>query len=495
MDSASTVHLRRLAVKVKESNINGIREEEELETSEPLSPFGRLFHQPSLNCCILIIIGFKKEIDVDVAIAGLEATLLKHKRFSSIVKEDDRGNLIWVPTRVNLESHIISPQVEFTEPDFVENYAAKLETAPPLHPSKPLWEIHLLNAKSEEAASSVVLRIHHSLGDGVSLMSFLLACARKVTDPESLPTVPRHLTSKGRDRGITWALAALWEFLLFIWYTVFDVMHFFATAMGLQDSDTPLKGSPGVESCPKRLAYVTVNWEDIKSVKNAVNCTVNDVMLAMISAGLVRYLDRRYAENEGSEKSTYIGKKLLVRSLVVVNTRPAPGLQEHADMMKVGTRAKWGHDLGYAIIPFAIVKHSNPLNYVRAANLMFRKKKLSWEAPFTQASSNLLQKLRGVKAATSLLYDILSRTTFTFSNMAGPVEEVQLFGHPVTHIVPTVSGFPQSLMIHFQSYNGTGTLVVKTAEDVIPDPKQLCRDCVDALHRMRQAAAADQTVK
>eukprot|EP01018_Ginkgo_biloba_P023427 Gb_04452 [translate_table: standard] len=471
MDSASTVHLRRLAVKAKESNINGIREEEELETSEPLSPFGRLFTQPPLNCYILIIIGLKKEIDADAMKAGLESTLVQHKRFSSIVKKDDRGNLIWVPTRVNIESHIISPQIKSTEPDFVKNYAAKLATAPPLHPSKPL--------------------VHHSLGDGVSLMSILLACARKVTDPESLPTVPLHLTSKGRDRGMTWALAALWKFLLLIWYTVFDVMHFFATVMGLQDSDTALKGSPGVESCPKRLAYVTVSLADIKSVKNAVNGTVNDVILAMISAGLVQYLDRRYAENGGSEKSTYIGKKLLVRSLVVVNTRPAPALQEQADMMKVGTRAKWGHDFCFAVIPFAIVKHSNPLNYVRAANLMSKKKKLSWEAPFTQAFAIHLQKLIGVKAATSLIYNMLSRATLTFSNMAGPVEEVQLFGHPVTHIVPTVSGFPQSMMIHFQSYNGTGTLVVKAAEDVIPDPKQLCRDCVDALHRMREVAAAD----
>eukprot|EP01018_Ginkgo_biloba_P023429 Gb_16734 [translate_table: standard] len=481
---AGNCQLTRIAVKVEEGG-SGMKKEEESESFEPLTPVGCLFNQPSLNCYILVIIGLKKKIDVELFKAGLESTLVQHKRFSSIVKEDKRGNLNWVPTKVNIDCHIVCPRIESAEPEFVENYTAKLATAKPLDPSKPLWEMHFLNVKSEEAASSAVLRVHHSLGDGVSLMSLLLSCARQVANPRALPAVPCHVKSNGRDGyWMTWALAVLWKFLLSIWYTFFAVMHFFATAIWLKDSDTPIKGYPGVESSPKRLVHVTLSLADIKNVKNAVNATVNDVFLAMISAGLVRYLDRRY--EEGSDQKPCTGKKLLVRALVPMNTRPSPGLHELANMsMKVGTKARWGNNVGLAIVPLPMVKHDDPLDYVRAATLISKRKKLSLEALFTYAIGMKLQmKIRGIKATTSLLYKMVSKTTFGLSNMVGPMEEVQLFGHPVAHIVPTVFGHPQSLTIHFQSYMGTVKLVMTAAESVIPDPKQLCWDCVDALHQM-----------
>lgn len=51
---------------------------------EPLSPAARLFHQPHFNCYIIAILGFGTKIDVEHAKAGLDPTLLRHPRFSSI---------------------------------------------------------------------------------------------------------------------------------------------------------------------------------------------------------------------------------------------------------------------------------------------------------------------------------------------------------------------------------------------------------------------------
>ena len=55
------------------------------EEEEPLSPNARLFHTKRLNCCILAIIGCKTSIDVGVVKLGLENTLIKHPRFSSLL--------------------------------------------------------------------------------------------------------------------------------------------------------------------------------------------------------------------------------------------------------------------------------------------------------------------------------------------------------------------------------------------------------------------------
>lgn len=179
-----------------------------------------------------------------------------------------------------------------------------------------------------------------------------------------------------------------------------------------------------------------------------------------------------------------------MRSAILVNTRPVPGLHDVADMMKSGRSggARWGNNLGYMILRLPMAKQQNPLDYARAATSLTRRKKLSLEAPFTYASGELLMKLAGVKAATAVTYRMISHTSISFSNIVGPVEEVQLFGNPIVHLIPTASGHPHSVTIHFQSYMEKVVLVVNAASEVIRDPKQLCIDCVEAFHRMKQAA-------
>lgn len=510
MDSGGHLHgkptLRRVAVK----SDNKIREQEQenWEELEPVTPAGRLFNQPSLNCYILVIFGFKTQMDVEALKAGLEATLIKHKRFSSIVKEDKRGVLKWMPVDVNIDDHVLLPFIDPADNcnrNFVQQYTAKLATAPPLHPSRPLWQIHLLRVRSEEAASSLVMRVHHSLGDGVSLMSLLLACTRKASDSQSLPTIPRHTSTRPNNgRGglrVLFLIMALYNLFLVIWYTTVDITLFLATIVWIKDSKTPIKGYPGVESSPKQIEYATFSLEDFKIVKTAVNGTINDVMLGMTSAGILRYLEREYeAKAEGISKSEKrnIGDKqslpsnLRVRSAILVNTRPAPGLHDLADMMKSGKEARWGNNLGYLILPLLMVKQQNPLDYVSTATAMTRKKKLSLEGPFTYASGNLLMKLAGAKAATAVTYRMIAHTSISFSNIVGPVEEVEFFGHPIVHMIPTVSGHPHSITIHFQSYMERVVLVLAAASEVIRDPKQLCMDCVDAFDRMKQAAIASR---
>jgi hypothetical protein len=51
---------------------------------EPMSPAGRLFREKHFNCYIVAVIGLGAAVDVAAARAGLEATLVRHPRFSSI---------------------------------------------------------------------------------------------------------------------------------------------------------------------------------------------------------------------------------------------------------------------------------------------------------------------------------------------------------------------------------------------------------------------------
>lgn len=56
---------------------------------EPVTPAGRVFMQPNLNCYILCTLGFQELINVAEFKDTLSETLVKHKRFHSILVSHD----------------------------------------------------------------------------------------------------------------------------------------------------------------------------------------------------------------------------------------------------------------------------------------------------------------------------------------------------------------------------------------------------------------------
>ncbi|KAJ9539157.1 hypothetical protein OSB04_031890 [Centaurea solstitialis] len=225
-----------------------------------------------------------------------------------VVDDKNDGTMKWVPTTVNLNDHIIIPTIpqNLDSPDkFLEDYISNLSKTS-LDYLKPMWDLHLLNLKTSTAEAIGIFRIHHSLGDGTSLMSLLLACTRQISNPNSVPTIPTSKNSGwfsfynffGNREGWWWQqwLMAVWMGLWLVWNTLVDVTCFMATALFFDDTETPLKVSARAEVTPRRFAHRTVSLDDMKIIKNAMDMTINDVALGVTQAGLSRYLDRRYGE-------------------------------------------------------------------------------------------------------------------------------------------------------------------------------------------------------
>lgn len=47
-----------------------------------------------------------------------------------------------------------------------------------------------------------------------------------------------------------------------------------------------------------------------------------------------------------------------------------------------------------------------------------------------------------MQAAAALSHRVLSNTTLSFSNIVGPTEEIEFYGHPMVYLAPTVYGHP-----------------------------------------------------
>ncbi|KAI3711729.1 hypothetical protein L1987_70272 [Smallanthus sonchifolius] len=285
----------------------------------------------------------------------------------------------------------------------------------PIDYSKPLWVLHLLDIKTSDAEGTGVFRFHHSLGDGLSLMTLFLACTRQSADIDALPTL--HVSKETTYIKVT----SFCSVLKVLWNSVVAMMLFVFTVLFLKDDETPLKGSLGVENKPRRFVRKSVNIADIKAVKNAMNVV-----------------------------KSVISERKMIMTLV--------------DSMKAGTLGRWGNQIGYVLLPFAMGLKSNPLDYVKEAKAVIDQKKASLEPLFSYFVVEMVLKLFGIKAVGKLNHKVFFNTTL-------------------------------ALMVHIVSYIDKLTFVISADEETIPDPHRLCDDLEESLHLIKASALAKGITK
>ncbi|KAL6952402.1 hypothetical protein U1Q18_042726 [Sarracenia purpurea var. burkii] len=255
-----------------------------VESDEPLTPVGRTFLQPEMYQVINCIMGLKSAIDADSIRSEISnSAMLKHPRFSSLMVKDRHGREHWRKTEVDVNRHVIvidepvgdvaGAATDDDDEEAVNDYVADLTVSSPLSTDKPLWEIHLLKAHK-----CIVFRIHHALGDGISLMSMLLQSCRRADDPDQRPSIASVGTSSSSSdrRG---GRKKFGRVLKAAWFTVVFVVEFVLRTLWVRDQRTAVSGGPGVELWPRKLATAKFRLDDLKAVKRAVVNAVSVVIL------------------------------------------------------------------------------------------------------------------------------------------------------------------------------------------------------------------------
>ncbi|MGH3676492.1 MAG: WS/DGAT/MGAT family O-acyltransferase [Mycobacterium sp.] len=191
--------------------------------------------------------------------------------------------------------------------------------------ARPLWEVYVIHGL-EDGAVAVMTKMHHAAVDGVSgneVMSMLLDDDAGGRKPESAPEIvaerfPSEWQMLGRG-----ALGMLRQPLRVLRGAPTTLRHLddVPTLRGLPGVKTVARTSRGIgrllpaggaRSAPKgsdvvapktrfqtrisahrRVAFGSVSLDDVKMVKNAFGCTVNDVVLAMVTSGLRSWLEER----------------------------------------------------------------------------------------------------------------------------------------------------------------------------------------------------------
>ena len=437
---------------------------------EPMSSVDRAWLMMDDPTNPMVINGFwiiKGRLQYEHVLAVLEERLLIHDRFRQrVVKHQGalRTRTYWqTDPEFDLREHVrrvVLPLPGDTET--LNDTVAQL-LSDPLDLNRPLWTFTLI--EGYEGGSVFFGRIHHCIGDGAALVRVLLALtdesaegARPSPVAGAGPPLNRNtlrpptgaaarpgsaISRQGRKRAGQPAhllsLAARGGRLAGRFVAVLAKLALMTT-----DDKTAFKGEVGVG---KAVAWSKgIPLDDVKFVKNTMEATVNDVLVAAMAGALRRYVEARGDNPQGKE----------IRAMVPVDIR---GPED--------TKLTNRFALVYLPLPIGI---ADPIDRLLETKRHMDAIKRSPEALVTYqaiaglgvVSDRIARSVRGYYA---------SKVSVVLTNVPGPSQKLYFAGKLLETIVFWV---PQSgsigVGISIFSYAGQVNIGLITDRGLAPDP-------------------------
>ena len=449
------------------------------ETSERMSRVDTAWLRMDNDVNLMMIVGVwlvEPALTLEALRERIASKLLKYPRFRQRVDHDLLG-ANWVEEKdFDIARHVVATRLTRergqSERAALQARAGALATTP-LDPAHPLWQFELI--EKYEGGSAVIARIHHCIGDGIALISVLLSITDGGGDPprrrrrqaeadeESdwlTDAVIKPLSDvAGKAIGIYGSgVARTMEVLsqprqllgsLDVARSGVQVARDLA-AFALMDDDSPtlLKGKP--------VGSKVVAWneplplDEVKTIGKALNCSINDVLLACAAGAIGDYLRERGDDPAGKE----------IRAMVPVNLRPL----EKA--WQLGNR----FGLAPLVLPIGI---DNPIERVYAVRARMREMKGSYQpllAFGVLAVAGLLVK----PMQDALLNLFAKKSTAVMTNVPGPALPLGLCGSTLRQMIFWVPASGDlGIGISILSYGGGVQFGMITDERLCPHPQQI----------------------
>lgn len=333
----------------------------------------------------------------------------------------------------------------------------------PLNHQRPLWEMHLVDTSL--GGQALVVRFHHAMGDGFSLVRAMLTMMDEspVAAPRPQPEpVANDDGDEEHDQQGSRLLRAGLKLTGTLWSKYVEVLTHPTKAMDYlktsrdvtaelytiatlsDDADTRLRGETG---CTKRVAWSEqIPLPDVKAVGRVLGCSVNDLLIAA-TAGAFRH----YLLEKGDEADVDI------RALVPVNMR-APD-----DKGALGNR-------------FGLVALDLPLNIEHPLQRLYavRDRMQALKSSLQPAVVLNLLEVMGMapKAVQQQAIDILSaKASAVITNVPGPQQTLYLAG---ARLRQPLFWVPQAgdiaVGVSILSYDNKVQVGLITDKKRVPDP-------------------------
>jgi diacylglycerol O-acyltransferase / wax synthase len=403
----------------------------------------------------------------------------------------DSGRPLWADDpNFNLEYHIRHAALPApgTEEQLFQLTARIVSQQ--LDRSKPLWESWLvegLDAGGEAGGQdrfALIFKTHHSLVDGISgvdlatvLFDLAPTPAPPPTDLEPWQAKPEPSPAEVLLAGARGAVGTAAEIVARALGAAarpgasFGKLRDAAEGVGeiVWAGLNPAPATPlNVEIGPhRRYTVVRQELSDYKEVKNALDGTVNDVVLTVVSGALARWLRSRGIRTEGLE----------MRALVPVSVR-ADG--EHGTL---GNRLT----VMRGPLPVYIRDPVARLRFVRQAMNGLKESKQAVGAATLTAVNNLAPPT--ILAQASRLNFSTRLFNLIVTNIPGPQLPLYVLGRQLHDLFP-IAFLPQNhaLAIAIMSYNGSIDYGLLGDYDALPDIGLIAEGIEASLEELLHAA-------
>lgn len=344
--------------------------------------------------------------------------------------------------------------------------------------ARPLWQTVLLDGLAG-GRWALATKTHHCLIDGAGALDAATAWLDASPSPGTWQPPDARPAESGHS--LLWGLAAL---PVRAARTGLDLAthpsHVAAVVTGARDLvelllREELSGAPGSSlNVPlgehRRLAVRHVELARVKAIKRALGGTVNDVVLALVTAGLRRLL---LARGEAPPAG--------LRAMVPVNVR------DPADASELGNRVS----SLFVTLPVAEPDAAERFRRVRAET---ERRKSGHQA----AGSRALLELSALAPPT--LHAVVARSTMstrlfnvTVTNIPGP-PQLYCLGRPLRSIIPLVPlAAGHAVGVAVVSYAGDLCVCVNADRDVVRDADEMTAGMdaeVEALEALADAVPA-----
>jgi WS/DGAT/MGAT family acyltransferase len=222
----------------------------------------------------------------------------------------------------------------------------------------------------------------------------------------------------------------------------------------------------------RRFTWVRVTLKDLKSIKNSLGGTVNDVVLAVVAGGLKRHLHSRGVKTDGLE----------LRAMVPVSVRG----EDQRGALGNQVAAMW------APLPVGL---NEPLERLETVQSAMAELKQGGQAVGAQT----LTRMAGfapptVMAQASRLMSRQRLFNLVVTNVPGPQFPLYLLGREMLDIFPMVPlAQHQALGVAIMSYNGKMNFGLVGDFDAMPDMEDLAEYLQQALADLARIAGVRLT--
>eukprot|EP00467_Chlorarachnion_reptans_P008560 CAMPEP_0114527612 /NCGR_PEP_ID=MMETSP0109-20121206/23721_1 /TAXON_ID=29199 /ORGANISM="Chlorarachnion reptans, Strain CCCM449" /LENGTH=454 /DNA_ID=CAMNT_0001709613 /DNA_START=321 /DNA_END=1682 /DNA_ORIENTATION=- len=395
--------------------------------------------------------------------------LLVFDRFRSVVSRDKKTN-DWTWTTVSqedvdLDYHIC--EVELPEPvekAEVEKFVG-LTYGKPMDPTRPLWRCYILSTVD---GCACVIRIHHSVGDGTTLVEVLFKMME-----ESKDTRPHSSKKRKRDwlQLLVNPLEVSSQAFLLLWGVLMGLTFIFHPP----DSPSCLKLS-SVKKLSTRKIVASAKSIPLKLFKEAgkrIGGTVNDVVMATLTSTIRRYL------KEHKDSSLSAKGRLQYTVFFPMNMRTGPP--------NVHDPSQFGNQ--FTLVPMNLPIHEeDPSQVLMTTKQYCDEMKASPMALIITILNKIAMNILSPQLYHKITFYLFEKGSGFVTNVPGPTKPVYIAGHEVTDMMFYVPAFV-ACTFTIMSYNGSvnfGCLVDQGDSGI--DPSKLTKFFYEEFFRLHSEA-------